>query len=361
MTHRRKSLFSNTLVLPYFDALEAAKIDDPKKLDWIKHTLVLRGRHLEEAYFDGADLDKADLEGAQLQGARLIGAQLQGASLEGAQLQGAALADAQLQGASLNNAQLQGAWLNAARLQGASLDYAHLQGAELHSAQLQGARLFLGQLQGVSLVAAQLQGASLEGAQLQGADFRGSAPTGTNMGGVKIWRTNFVEATLKAIFEDDLKESAILKNEFAALRSAIKKEVPESEQREELLKRIEKLNPDIFGPEASEHDTLEKGRVDKAGYQKALTDQLKGLACRGDESASYVVRGPALRSGLGFLVVGAQITPIGARILEAGPFAQDLIESILAPDCPVSGTLTEQDKAELRELAKEAQASDGKQ
>ena len=32
VTRRRKSLFSNTLVLPHFDALEAAKIDDPKKL-----------------------------------------------------------------------------------------------------------------------------------------------------------------------------------------------------------------------------------------------------------------------------------------------------------------------------------------
>jgi hypothetical protein len=30
-SQRRKSLFSNTLVLPRFDALEAAKIDDPKK------------------------------------------------------------------------------------------------------------------------------------------------------------------------------------------------------------------------------------------------------------------------------------------------------------------------------------------
>jgi len=28
VTRRRKSLFSNTLVLPHFDALEAAKIDD---------------------------------------------------------------------------------------------------------------------------------------------------------------------------------------------------------------------------------------------------------------------------------------------------------------------------------------------
>jgi hypothetical protein len=60
-SQRRKSLFSNTLVLPDFDALEAAKIDDPKKLDSVKHTLVLRGRHLESAVFGGADLRKVDL------------------------------------------------------------------------------------------------------------------------------------------------------------------------------------------------------------------------------------------------------------------------------------------------------------
>jgi hypothetical protein len=54
VTQRRKSLFSNTLVLPSFGALEAAKIDDPKKLDngSFKHSfsLVLRGRHLEALF-----------------------------------------------------------------------------------------------------------------------------------------------------------------------------------------------------------------------------------------------------------------------------------------------------------------------
>jgi hypothetical protein len=89
ITLRRKSLFSNTLVLPNFDALDSKGIDDQKKLDWAKHSLVLRGRHLEGAVFTSADLRKADLEGAQLQGASLDEAQLQGASLDGAGLQGA--------------------------------------------------------------------------------------------------------------------------------------------------------------------------------------------------------------------------------------------------------------------------------
>ncbi|MGB6177173.1 MAG: pentapeptide repeat-containing protein, partial [Methylocella sp.] len=158
VTRRRKSLFSNTLVLPHFDALEAAKIGDPKKLDGVTHSMVLRGRHLESAVFDNADLRKVDLTDARLRGARLDSAQLQGASLESAQLQGASLRLARLQGASLKSAQLQGASFYQAQLPGAVLFGAGLQGASLYGAQLQGA----------SLEFAQLQGAALDGAQLQG-------------------------------------------------------------------------------------------------------------------------------------------------------------------------------------------------
>jgi hypothetical protein len=115
-TRRRKSLFSNTLVLPGFNLFDALKIEDPKKLAWKEHFFDFRGRHLEQAVLNGADL-KADLTGAQLQGASLDMAQLQGASLDGAQLQGASLESAQLQGASLSGAELQGASLDAAPFQ----------------------------------------------------------------------------------------------------------------------------------------------------------------------------------------------------------------------------------------------------
>jgi hypothetical protein len=43
-TLRRKSHFSDTLVIVDFDALEAAKIADPEKFDAVKQTLILRGR-----------------------------------------------------------------------------------------------------------------------------------------------------------------------------------------------------------------------------------------------------------------------------------------------------------------------------
>ncbi|MGH6858330.1 MAG: pentapeptide repeat-containing protein, partial [Methylocella sp.] len=135
------SIFSNLLVLPEFDALDAAKIDDPKKLDFVKRTMNLRGRHLEGANFGDADLRKVDLSRAYLQGARFVDARLQGAVLRDAKLQGATLDGAKLQGASLDFASLQGASLDDAQLQGASLGGTNLQGASLQGAKLQGASL----------------------------------------------------------------------------------------------------------------------------------------------------------------------------------------------------------------------------
>jgi uncharacterized protein YjbI with pentapeptide repeats len=357
-TRRRKSFFSNTLVLPGFDAVEAAKIDDPKKLDSVKQTLILRGRHLESADFYKADLRKADLEGAQLQDAILSSVQLQGASLKSTQLQGAGLFYAELQGALLEQAQLQGALLEQAQLQGASLNnaqlmgavlnLAQLQGTSLENAQLQGALLDGARLQGASLYGARLQGASLDRAQLQSAHFQGSALAGTNISGAAVWRTSFEDASLTAVFEDDVQERAISKVEFATLQVAIREYVPggqshDSDVREDALKRIEKLNPDESRPMASARETLEKARVDKTAYESALADQLKSLACSGNDSTSYIVRG---------LIANG-------RIKETGPQSPGLVEAILDPKCPVSAALTDADKAALKKLAEEAQAPAG--
>jgi uncharacterized protein YjbI with pentapeptide repeats len=278
------------LVLISFDALEAAKIDDQKKLDWTKHSLELYGHHLEGAVFDRADLRKADFEGAHVQGASFFRAQLKGAVLLRAHLQGASLEGAQPEGQSLDNSQLQGASLIGAQLQGAALDGAELQGASLGEAQLQGASLESAQLQGASLVSASLQGASLREAQLQRADFKGSTLAGTDMGVTAVWRTNFEDARSKAVFADGVKESVMSKEEFAALKAYFMKEVPEGGNRDDALKRIEKLNPDISGNEASARVILEKGSVDEPTYRSALADQLKTVSCSGDESAPYIAR-----------------------------------------------------------------------
>jgi hypothetical protein len=151
----------------------------------------------------------------------------------------------------------------------------------------------------------------------------GSTLAGTNMSGAEVWRTSFADASLTAILEDGVKESALTKDKFAALKAMITKEVPEGGRlnlREQALKRIEKLNPAIFGPEASEQETLEKGRVDETTYRSALANQLKSLACSGAESAQHIV--------FGLIAYG--------RLRNKGAQTPGLVEAILKPDCPVS-------------------------
>lgn len=239
---RRKSLFSNTLVLSGFDAPAAAGLADPQAFEAARRSLAFRGRRLEGAVLIGADLRKADLTGARLEGARLEradlqgallddawlegadlgeatlrgallqlarlkaarleGAQLQGASLVSAQLQGASLKEAQLQDAALTNAQLQGASLVSARLGGATLSYAQLQGAKLDGAELQGAVLDHAQMQGASLGSSQLQGASLLAVQLQGAsldraELQGAMLLGVNLDGASLDHAGLQGAMLR--------------------------------------------------------------------------------------------------------------------------------------------------------------------
>jgi len=393
VTRRRKSLFSNTLVLPGFDALDSKGIDDQKKLDWAKRTLVLRGRQLEGAVFTGADLRKAglrgaqlrgaslsdaqlqgaslmeaqlqgaSLKGAQLQGAWLEGAQLQGAWLQGAQLQGANLFDAQLQGASLDGAELQGAELSAqlqgasldgAQLQGASLGGAQLQGASLKGAQLQGAWLEFAQLQGATLDGAQLQGASLEGAQLQGAtlDFaqlRGASLYGAELQGAsfkdatliatdlsmaEIWRANFLRTQIDKVFGDGLRETAMSKQDFVTLKDDITESLREDRWRENVFDRLEILNPDNTSITAPDHTKLYAAKADEPAYQQALAGELKNLACSGEPSASIV-------------------RPV-ERVGKTGPFAPQLAADILA--CLSASNLAETDKARLQKIKQDAAA-----
>jgi uncharacterized protein YjbI with pentapeptide repeats len=181
ITRRRKSLFSNTLVLPGLDVYEALKIDDPTKDKRKTHSIDLRGRHLEQSIFDLANLPNVDLSGAYLEGASLVGTQFRGAFLNGARLQGATLFWTGFQGASLPRAQLQGNHLLFTQLQGASLQEAHLQGATLIGVQLMGALLNRAQLQGASFDVVNLSGASLSSAQLQGTYFGNSQVWGVSL------------------------------------------------------------------------------------------------------------------------------------------------------------------------------------
>jgi uncharacterized protein YjbI with pentapeptide repeats len=271
ITRRRKSLFSNTLVLPGFDIYEALKIDDPTKLDWKAHLVDLRGRHLERAVFDAANLAKVDLSGAYLEGASLDNAQLQGASLASARLQGASLlwtglqsaslAQAQLQGASLSftqfqgaslrQAQFQGAFLEGVQFMGASLDKAQFQGAFLLRVNFSGASLSHAQFQAASIASSEIWAASLEGAQLQGVALS-SGFAATDLRKAVVWRAfGQLEMTRLLVSElawgpqylDENGQPAPWTQEtYEGLRQKIEREVPLGEYRTNALKRIERLD-----------------------------------------------------------------------------------------------------------------------
>lgn len=323
---RRKSPFSNTLVLPGFDALEAAKIGE-KDLGTVKQTVDLRGRHLEGAIFYGSDLRKAYLGNAYLEGTSFYQAKLQGAGFYQAQLQGADLYQAKLQGASLDSAQLEGA----------RLDGAELQGAWLYSADFDGASLKDAHLEAAWLQGAQLRGSSLQGAQLQVANFQEAILAGTDMAGAAVWRASFEKASLGYLFiGNGLQEQAMSNIELNALQDRIK-EAPETEDRKNALLHVEKLKSESLGRETHASEILEKESADKSAYEQALAGRLEGLVCSGVASAPYVMRG---------LITNG-------RIAGTGPFAPSLIASILAPDCPAFAAMTDADEAALRQIAKQ--------
>ncbi|MGH9637918.1 MAG: pentapeptide repeat-containing protein, partial [Candidatus Angelobacter sp.] len=391
-------------------------------------TLDLGARHLEYAYYSGADLRKvkfdgaylqnacfggetllqgASLHGAQLQGASLYGGDLQGADLQQAQLQGADLQRTQLQGASLDFAELQGASLQDAKLQGASLKFAELQGASFRDAQLQGADLFGAELLGASLEGAQLNGTSFVFTQLQGASLEKAKFAGALLYDVSVWRAHISPELIGAtthfnVHWDNRHVTLVPKPQlsteasnlwtaasdewseasYLALRKVIEEKVPvaprlrmaeliiegwesfvteklprpDAAGREAALKRIEILDPNKpFDAEAQVPGWRRK--IKNAEYtefkdkwRKALAGELKALVCSGEGYSIYIVHG-LMKNDWG---------DKPNRIVETGAQAPGLVEAILKPDCPVSTALTEQDKANLKKLAKEAQSSESK-
>lgn len=380
VTRRRKSLFSNTLVLPDFDIYEALKVDDKTKLDWKDHLIDLRGRALDRAVFWGAKLLKADLTGAQLQGASLVGAQLQSASLKSAQLQGAWLLFAHLQGASLDEAQLQGAWLLFAQLQGASLDGAQLQGASLAKAHLQGASLNGAQLEGASLDAAKLQGASLDKARLQGASLFGTQLQGASLNGAELrsaslkdaylWRADWGELEPKAMKPilfvqpkweavspafngQGVQDEPWTDHAYDELRRSIEKEVTQDNRRDDALERIARLDCKKSGDDLAPckpyaepppkvrmwRAILESTRADDTAYEQELAKLLRSSVCAPEANAIHILRGLATSE----------------RLAAMGREAAALIDDILkGNDCPASSALTDFERARLQAIKPEA-------
>jgi hypothetical protein len=341
-TRRRKSWFSSTLVLPGFNLLESLKIDEPGKLDWREHVFDLRGRHLEQAVLSRASLLKADLTGTYLEGA----------SLECAQLKGASLECAQLQGASLESAQLRGTLLDHAQLQGASLNFAHLQGATLEKAQLQGALLWGANLQGLALGQAQLQGASLLDAAINATDFSGAILWRTNWGimdRAKLGAVRLGSATWELRDTWDATRYAKAYEGVRGLMTSI----PDTKMREAALKRIESLdcgNPDktlascdpSVAPPPEVLDWQKKltaASVDGEAYATVLATELRSLVCASGTDAIHILRG-VLSNG---------------QLAETDREAPGLVDHIMSKDCPVSASLTDDDKATLLKIKQDAE------
>jgi uncharacterized protein YjbI with pentapeptide repeats len=286
-----KSLWSNRLVLPGFDAIDHAKLDSEAKIAAATKTVSLRARHLEGAVLIGAVLRKADLAAAHLERADLSAAdlrdanfacmgtaetrsalsvfsfriaentctQLRGAKFKGAQLQGADLTGALLQGVDLASAQLQGADLHFAQLQGTDLLGAQLQGADLNVAVLDGANLPIAELQGAKL-GASLRGANLDGAQLQGADLSYAQLQGASLRNVFVWRADAPLANPKgariSMVESEPKLGCGAGPDgpigcdwsaewWSGFKKGIEHEVLQGAMRAEVLKRLEpRLDPE---------------------------------------------------------------------------------------------------------------------
>jgi len=425
VTRRRKSFFSNTLVLPEFDGLAAAGIDDPKKLDGdrLKHSLVLRGRHLKGAVLTRADLRKADLEaakleganlqGAQLQGARLNRANLQGASLDfaelrgarlvGAQLQGGSLVEAQLQGASLDRtdlreaslngadlqeaslagAQLQDASLERADLQGTSLDKAQLQGADLLDVRLQGASLKEAQMQGAILAIAKLGGASLDGAQLQGAELSHAQLDGASLAGANLQGASLFGATLygtslirtqlqganfdQASLYSDLRGASIWRTKFnSTILQGITDDLHEKGLSKDAVARLEATFLTHVPEGKSRSDALKRIEIlklERAGPEDGIPNAIeRGSLKIADYQKMWAAR----------LIWLACVRDQNSRfmirgfarnggIAATGPLATGVIVKILSPQCPVSAALPEQDKADLQRIAKDDLATEAPQ
>jgi uncharacterized protein YjbI with pentapeptide repeats len=364
LTGRRRSPFSNTLVLTGFNIYEAQKIDDPKKVEWREHSIDLHARDLNGAVFLNANLTKANLLGAKLQGATLDGATLQGASLNGAQLQGASLNRASVQGASLEDAQLQGASLVNIQLQGSSLLRARLQGASLSSAQLHGASLANAQLQGALLDDAQLQGALLAGANLKGASLNRANLQGSALEGAQLHSASLL-LSLVWMAEthpspDPQNKSTVVSNftlqdarvafvsigqcaneqpgdacTFEDVKRIIESKVPQGSFRDLALTRIEKrlgsADPWKEKRIASEWLDFSRAPPESDVFERSLIEQLRATGCDPD-GAPYVMRGFLKR---------AEVFE-GRRKLATYFLSQE--------SCPGARGLSKDEKAKLKEI-----------
>jgi Pentapeptide repeats (8 copies) len=266
-----------------------------------------------------------------------------------------------------------------AKMQGGSLALASLQCVNLEDAELQGASLEFAQLQGALLDGTKLQGASLAGAQLQGASLQRADLHATDLRSALLWRTNRIGKSIAAFDVTPPSDTYLRDSQdqwlpvrrdkvvipetrpwkdgaYGDLRKQIES-LPEGPLRKQALDRIRTVdcsNPDKtlascdlsvpLPPEAEAwRKLLEHSRVDESAYAKALARALKSLLCSGSEHTLF-----ALRS----LLVGQR--PSLSRLGQTEAEAPALVDSIMTGDCPISASLTPDDKGRLLQIKQEA-------
>jgi Pentapeptide repeats (8 copies) len=322
-----KSLWSNRLVLPGFDAIDHAKFDSEAKIEAASETISLRAHHLEGGVLIGAKLRKADFTAAQLQGAQLDDSDLRGAKFQCVQQQ-------------------------CTQIEGASVDNSQLLGASLYRVQLQGARLY----------GSQLQGASLDGAQLQGASLYDVGLAGVSLGSVSTWRADAREAywedTLVGSPDTGPKYECTKNGElsicdwspqsFDELKQQIAVQVPEGDKRSAALKRIEKLDPTkaLEGEYEMAKVWEAQARSSPAteAYEKRLAGIWRETGCAA-EGAPYVLRNLLVRLEWAFT---SYFSPSCAvRNLQGPVLASAFLDEA---HCPGARGLTDAEKAELEEI-----------
>ena len=137
-------------------------------------------------------------------------------------------------------------------------------------------------------------------------------------------------------------------NAYAELRGFMNS-IPEGKMRDDAQERIARLDCTSkdkslasCDPAAKPPDwqkKLARGNVDYAAYVKALATELRGLVCVEDVNAVYILRG--MIKSKWFYRTGGE--------------APALVDFIMSKDCPLSASLTDDDKATLLEVKQVAE------
>ena len=90
---------------------------------------------------------------------------------------------------------------------------------------------------------------------------------------------------------------------------------------------------------------LARASVGDAAYAKTLATELRSLVCESDANALYILH----------ILRGIARGPGRERLAQTGREAPALVDFVMSKDCPVSASLTDDDKAKLLRIKKVAE------